>query len=123
MRQIEIIKGTANEMEELETLVNDFLAKTNGKVIDVTSTENIKPTGVKHKVLIFSVEYESGFEGYVDLFNHITSNQYPHKTVLKAFFKLQSPFVSDETLDKLVDRYENVNITEILSEYSNIEYK
>lgn len=27
MRQIEIIKGTANEMEQLETLVNDFLAK------------------------------------------------------------------------------------------------
>lgn len=62
MRQIEIIKGTANEMEQLETLVNDFLAKTNGKVIDVTSTENIKPTGVKHKVLIYTIEYESGFE-------------------------------------------------------------
>lgn len=47
MRQIELIKGTAYEMAQLEELINDFSARTNGRVIDVTATEDITPTGVK----------------------------------------------------------------------------
>ncbi|PTK37702.1 hypothetical protein [Staphylococcus hominis] len=123
MRQIEIIKGISNNHAELETLVNNFLAQTGGRVINVTNAVETTPSGVRNEMLIYTIEYENVVESWANLFNHVTFQQYNRENLLKAFFKLDAPFINDKTLNELLQYYKERSITESLSQHANITYK
>ncbi|NMK90611.1 hypothetical protein [Staphylococcus capitis] len=123
MRQIELIKGTANEMVQLEELVNDFLARTNGRVIDVTTAENVTPTGIKHPVIIYTIEYDNDVNEWATLFNYVTQQQFSYEDVLKAFFLLDDPNMTKDVIDELVNTYKEKGIVNDLCERANIAYK
>lgn len=123
MRQIELIKGTAYEMAQLEELINDFSARTNGRVIDVTATEDITPTGVKKPVIIYTVEYDNDVSDYATLFNYVTQQMFSYEDVLKAFFLLDDPNMTKDVIDELVNIYKEKGIVNDLCERANIAYK
>lgn len=123
MRQIEIIKGVSNNHAELETLVNSFLAQTGGHVINVTNAVETTPTGVRNEMLIYTIEYENAVESWANLFNYVSFQQYERNEMLKAFFKLDAPFISDKTLNELLQYYKERSVTESLSQHANITYK
>lgn len=123
MRQIELIKGTANEMAQLEELVNNFLARTNGRVIDVTTAENVTPTGIKHPVIIYTIEYDNDVNEWATLFNYVTQQQFSYEDVLKAFFLLDDPNMTKDVIDELVNTYRETGFVNDLCEHANIAYK
>lgn len=123
MRQIELIKGTAYEMVQLEELVNDFLARTNGRVIDVTTAENVTPTGIKHPVIIYTIEYDNDVNEWATLFNYVTQQQFSYEDVLKAFFLLDEPNMTKDVIDELVNTYKEKGIVNDLCERANIAYQ
>ena len=123
MRQIELIKGTANEMAQLEELVNDFLARTNGRVIDVTTAENVTPTGIKHPVIIYTIEYDNDVNEWATLFNYVTQQQFSYEDVLKAFFLLDEPNMTKDVIDELVNTYRETGFVNDLCEHANIAYQ
>lgn len=123
MRQIELIKGTANEMVQLEELVNDFLARTNGRVIDVTTAENVTPTGIKHPVIIYTIEYDNDVNEWATLFNYVTQQQFSYEDVLKAFFLLDEPNMTKDVIDELVNTYRETGFVNDLCEHANIAYQ
>lgn len=123
MRQIEIIKGVSHNHGELETLVNSFLAQTGGYVINVTNAVETTPSGVRNEMLIYTIEYENAVESWANLFNHVSFQQYERNEMLKAFFKLDAPFINDKTLNELLQYYKERSITESLSQHANITYK
>lgn len=123
MRQIEIIKGVSHNHGELETLVNNFLAQTGGHVINVTNAVETTPSGVRNEMLIYTIEYENVVESWANLFNHVSFQQYKRSEMLKGFFKLETPFINDKTLNELLQYYNERSITESLSQYANITYK
>lgn len=123
MRQIEIIKGVSFNHAELETLVNNFLAQTGGRVINVTNVVETTPSGVRNEMLIYTIEYENVVESWANLFNHVSFQQYKRSEMLKGFFKLETPFINDKTLNELLQYYNERSITESLSQYANITYK
>ncbi|WP_213667638.1 hypothetical protein [Staphylococcus capitis] len=123
MRQIELIKGTANEMAQLEELVNNFLARTNGRVIDVTTAENVTPTGIKHPVIIYTIEYDNDVNEWATLFNYVTQQQFSYEDVLKAFFLLDEPNMTKDVIDELVNTYRETGFVNDLCEHANIAYQ
>lgn len=123
MRQIEIIKGVSHNHGELETLVNNFLAQTGGHVINVTNAVETTPSGVRNEMLIYTIEYENAVESWANLFNYVSFQQYERNEMLKAFFKLDAPFINDKTLNELLQYYKERSVTESLSQHANITYK
>ncbi|WP_433912322.1 hypothetical protein [Staphylococcus sp. LKG3-3] len=125
---IENIEGYAHEIAEVEELVNDYIVRSDGKVIQVIHypTEVIdKSSGmpIKTQKLIYVVQYENPLRTWQELYNQITFDVMEHEDVLKTMFRLDQPHVSEETLNELIEIYKDESLVADLCRLQNIEYK
>lgn len=124
MRQIELIKGYPDNIEELESLVNAFIDRTQGQIIDITSSEEIaNESGAKRPCLLYTIEYNNEVGDWADLFNYVTTNNIDRFNMYRAFFKLDNPLMADDTLAKLLKEYEHKGVTKSLAKVADIKYK
>lgn len=125
---IENIEGYAHEIAELEGLVNDFIVKSDGKVIQVINypTKMLdKRTGqsTETQKLIYVIQYENPLTSWQELYNQIAFDVMEHEDVLKTFFKLDQTFTTDETLNELIEIYKDESIVADLCRLNDIEFK
>lgn len=125
---IENIEGYAHEIAEVEELVNEFIVKSDGKVIQVINypTKTLdKRTGqsIETQKLIYVIQYENPLTSWQELYNQIAFDVMEHEDVLKTFFKLDQTFTSDETLNELIEIYKDESIVADLCRLQNIEFK
>lgn len=125
---IENIEGYAHEIAEVEELVNDYIARSDGKVIQVIHypTEVIdKRSGkpINTQKLIYVIQYENPLTSWQELYNQIAFDVMEHEDVLKTFFKLDQPLTTDETLNELIEIYKDESIVADLCRLNNIEFK
>lgn len=125
---IENIEGFAHEIAEVEELVNDFIVKSDGKVIQVINypTKMLdKRTGqsTETQKLIYVIQYENPLTAWQELYNQIAFDVMEHEDVLKTFFKLDQPLTTDETLNELIEIYKDESIVADLCRLNNIEFK
>lgn len=125
---IENIEGYAHEIEELEVLVNNFIAQSDGKVIQVINYPaetmqkgTVQP--IKTQKLIYVIQYETPLTSWQELYNQISFDVMEHEDVLKTFFKLDQPLTTDETLNELIEIYKDESIVADLCRLNNIEFK
>lgn len=125
---IENIEGYAHEIEELEELVNNFIAQSDGKVIQVinypaetTQKSTIQP--IKTQKLIYVIQYENPLTSWQELYNQISFDVMEYEDVLKTFFKLDQLLTTDETLNELIEIYKDESIVADLCRLNNIEFK
>ena len=90
---IENIEGYAHEIAELEELVNEFIVKSDGKVIQVINyptkmLDNRTGQSIETQKLIYVIQYENPLTVWQELYNQIAFDVMAHEDVLKAFFKL-----------------------------------
>lgn len=102
MRRIEIIRGDATRIEELENLVNKNIEEKDATLIDVTTSKHYID-GIKLDCLIYTLEYENDVTDWARLFNYVSYQQFEYKDMLKAFFMLNDPERSQSEIDKLVE--------------------
>ena len=110
-------------MAQLEELVNDLLARSNGRFIDVTTAEKVTPTGIKHPVILYTIEYDNDANEWATLFNYVTQLQFSYEDVLKAFFLLDDPNMTKDVIDELVNAYRETGFVNDLCEHANIAYQ
>lgn len=125
---IENIEGYAHEIAEVEELVNDYIVRSDGKVIQVLyyPTEVIdKRTGkpISTQKLIYVVQYENPLVTWQELYNQITFDVMEHEDVLKTMFKLDQPLTKKVIIDKLVDIYQTESIVADLCKYNEIDFE
>lgn len=125
---IENIEGYAHEIAEVEELVNDFIVKSDGKVIKIINypTKMLdKRTGqsIETQKLIYVIQYENPLTAWQELYNQIAFDVMEHEDVLKTFFKLDQPLTTDETLNKLIEIYKDESIVTDLCKLNDIEFK
>ena len=124
MRQIELIKGYPDNISDLEELVNESISKTNGRIIYVTESKEVIPeTGKSRPCVIYTIEYDTDVGSWANLFNYVSRNSFLPSEMYKAFFKLDDPFLTEETINTLVDAYIETGVVNYLCDYANIEYK
>lgn len=125
---IENIEGYAHEIAEVEELVNDFIVKSDGKVIKIINypTKMLdKRTGqsIETQKLIYVIQYENPLTSWQELYNQIAFDVMEHEDVLKTFFKLDQPLTTDETLNELIEIYKDESIVADLCRLNDIEFK
>lgn len=125
---IENIEGYAHEIAEVEELVNDFIVQSDGKVIQVINyptevMDKNSAQSIKTQKLIYVIQYENPLTTWQELYNQIAFDVMEHEDVLKAFFKLDQTFTSDETLNKLTEIYKDESIVADLCRLNNIDFK
>lgn len=125
---IENIEGYAHNIAELEELVNDYIVRSDGKVIQVINypIEIIdKSSGrkINTQKLIYVVQYENPLQTWQELYNQITFDVMEHENVLKTMFTLDQPDTIDETLNELIEIYKDESIVADLCRLNNIEFK
>lgn len=125
---IENIEGYAHEIAEVEELVNDFIVKSDGKVIQVINyptkmLDNRTGQSIETQKLIYVIQYENPLTVWQELYNQIAFDVMEHEEVLKAFFKLDQPLTTDETLNELIEIYKDESIVADLCSANDIEFK
>ena len=125
---IENIEGYAHEIAEVEELVNDFIVKSDGKVIQVINyptkmLDNRTGQSIETQKLIYVIQYENPLTVWQELYNQIAFDVMEHEEVLKAFFKLDQPLTTDKTLNELIEIYKDESIVADLSSANDIEFK
>lgn len=125
---IENIKGYAHEIEELEELTNDFIARSRGKLIKTVNYptelfDNRTGRPISTQRLIYIVEYDSHMKTWQELYNKITFDVLEREDVLTALFVLDDPNISEHTLKRLVDSYKGKSMVDDLCRLNNIEFK
>lgn len=125
---IENIKGYAHEIEELEELTNDFIARSGGKLIKTVNYptelfDNRTGRPISTQRLIYIVEYDSHMKTWQELYNKITFDVLEREDVLTALFVLDDPNISKDTLKHLVDSYKGKSMVADLCKLNNIEFK
>lgn len=125
---IENIEGYAHEIAEVEELVNDFIVRSDGKVIQVIHypTEIFdKRTGQNRSTqkLIYVIQYENPLTSWQELYNQIAFDVMEHEDVLKTIFKLDQTHASEETLKQLIEIYKDESIVTDLCGLNDIEFK
>lgn len=125
---IENIEGYAHEIAEVEELVNEFIVKSDGKVIQVINyptkmLDNRTGQSIETQKLIYVIQYENPLTVWQELYNQIAFDVMEHEDVLKAFFKLDQPLTTDETLNELIEIYKDKNIVADLCSANDIEFK
>lgn len=125
---IENIEGYAHEIAEVEELVNDFIVKSDGKVIQVINyptkmLDNRTGQSIETQKLIYVIQYENPLTSWQELYNQIAFDVMEHEEVLKAFFKLDQPLTTDETLNELIEIYKDKSIVADLCSANDIEFK
>lgn len=125
---IENIEGYAHEIAEVEELVNEFIVKSDGKVIQVINyptkmLDNRTGQSIETQKLIYVIQYENPLTSWQELYNQIAFDVMEHEEVLKAFFKLDQPLTTDETLNELIEIYKDKSIVADLCSANDIEFK
>lgn len=125
---IENIDGYAHEIEKLEELVNDYIVRSDGKVIEVIHypTEIIDQTTgrrISTQKLIYVVQYENPLSTWQELYNQISFDVMEHSDVLRTMFMLDQPAMQYTIIDKLVEIYQTESIVADLCKHNEIEFE
>lgn len=125
---IENIDGYAHEIEKLEELVNDYIVRSDGKVIEVIHypTEIIDQTTgrrISTQKLIYVVQYENPLSTWQELYNQISFDVMEHSDVLRTMFMLDQPAMQHTIIDKLVEIYQTESIVADLCKHNEIEFE
>ncbi|VED60414.1 hypothetical protein [Staphylococcus simulans] len=122
---IELIHGYATELQEVEDLVNDFIAKTDGCVIDVISQKKTKDArhingAIETMEIIFVVEYDGTLKDWHKLFNYITHNMIEREDFITVLCKLDNIDLTEKTIENIKAAYMNDSLVNALAAQKDI---
>lgn len=122
---IELIHGYATELQEVEDLVNDFIAKTDGRVIDVISQKKTKDArhingAIETMEIIFVVEYDGTLKDWHKLFNYITHNMIEREDFITVLCKLDNIDLTEKTIENIKAAYMNDSLVNALAAQKDI---